>query len=226
MNQTEIKKQKKTSAKLNNWQKSIQRSRRWSYVIFVLAIISFFVYYLNDTNSFLHHINPYKPFLYLSILLLVAGILFFMPIDNYIFDNKEYELSENTYGFIERLRLRAIVFNNLSVLVFIVTVFVIVCSFYLLIRSDTAADTNPAQLNYSKLTAQVGSVVILIFLVQILFRVFKYLLRVAAFYNGKADAIELSELDPKYKLDTVLDSFAPTNYDISDVESPNLFPKP
>lgn len=195
-------------------------SRRWSYLIFLFAVVSFVMYYLNQSN------DHFKLFLYVSIGLVLISILFFLPVNNYIFDNEEYEPSANVYAFIERLRLRAILFNNLSILVFIVTVFVIVASFYLLVRANVAADKDIPKLDYSKLTSQIGSVVILIFLVQILFKVFKYLLRVGAFYNAKADAIELSELDPKFKLDTLFDTFTPSTYDISDVDSPNLFFKP
>jgi len=83
------------------------------------------------------------------------------------------------------------------------------------------------QLNYLALVSQVGSVVVLIFLVQILFRVFKYLIRVGGFYNGKADALELTLLDKgknysdPYQL---LETFTPKSYDMSDVESPGLLP--
>lgn len=84
-----------------------------------------------------------------------------------------------------------------------------------------------SKLNYVVLVSQVGSAVILIFLVQILFRVFKYLIRVGGFYNGKADALELTLLD-KGKTYTdpykTLEAFTPNNYDMSDVESPNLVP--
>jgi cell division protein FtsW (lipid II flippase) len=201
----------------SEWQQSIRKSRRWSYLIFVLAIIFFLIYSYDKAQL--------KLFVYLSIISLITAILFFLPITNYIFDNEEYEPNEDIAAFIKKLRSRALLFNNLSVLVFIVTVFVIVCSFYLLIYSQTSSAADATKPDYSKLTSQIGSVIILIFLVQVLFRVFKYLLRVGAFYNGKADAIELFELNSKYDLDKLLDSFTPSNYDISDVESPNLYPK-
>ncbi len=208
----------------NSWQEDVRRLRRWSYLFLLLAIIAFSLYYFNIQPAF---------FGWSSIIAFVVAILLFLPINYYIFDNKEYEPNETVEGLIGKLRLRAVLFNNLSVLVFIVTVFVIVCSFYLMIHAQTSSASNPTKSidpakpdSYSKLASQIGAVVILIFLVQILFRVFKYLLRVGAFYNGKADAIELSLLNPTYNYETLLDSFTPTSYDISDVDSPNLTAKP
>jgi hypothetical protein len=60
---------------------------------------------------------------------------------------------------------------------------------------------------------------LLVFLVQILFRVFKYLLRVAAFYNARADAIEFDQLSTKLTLDKSMDLFTPDKYDISELEN-------
>jgi hypothetical protein len=60
-------------------------------------------------------------------------------------------------------------------------------------------------------------------LVQILFKVFKYLLRVAAFYHARADGIEFVSFDDKISLDKIMDLLTPDKYDISELENLNIF---
>ena len=52
----------------------------------------------------------------------------------------------------------------------------------------------------------------------------KYMLRVAAFYNARADAIEFVMLDTTKvnDLEKLMDSFTPDKYDISDLEKIDL----
>ena len=208
---------------INNEELSIRRSRIIGIIISLIAIIPAVVY----LNSIDNNYAVYLP--YISLVLLLVGVLFLLPVNYYIFDVGDWEKNNSIRKIIRKLRLRAIVFNNLSVLILIINISIIIFSFYrlshpgLLFLKEKLPESS---FNYILLASQVGSVIILIFLVQILFRVFKYLIRVGGFYNGKADALELNLLDKenRYKVDILLDSLTPQAYDISDVDSPNLFP--
>jgi hypothetical protein len=189
--------------------------RKIGIILFFLSIILFVIFIRYRA----------QPFLYGFIGLSIVGVLFYMPITYYIFGIIETGRNEDIDTLIAVLRLRATQFKNLSVLIFIITICVVVFSFYLLIRPNITQSTNnfdSSKLNVAELASQIGSVIVLIFLVQILFRVFKYLIRVGAFYNAKADALELKEINPELDVYKLFDSMTPTAYDISDVDSPNL----
>ncbi|MFD0751013.1 hypothetical protein ACFQZS_12730 [Mucilaginibacter calamicampi] len=173
-------------------------------------------------------VNQQSPIAWLSfatVLLLVIGLLLVIPfnlIPFIIFDNHEWIANDSSVKLVKKLRLRAVLFNNISVIVFIATLLVIIAGFYVLIHPvDSVKVVDPANV----ITVRVSATAILIFLVQILFRAFKYLLRVAAFYNGKADALEFHAIKPETELDKIMDMFTPDKYDISDLGSPSLFDK-
>ncbi len=205
-------------------ERSIQRSRNIGAILMAISLTLIGIYLWGDPNwSKGYHLT------FISAILFVLGLLFLLPINYYLFDVKDWEENKDVRMVIKKLRLRAIVFNNLSVLILIIAVIVIALSFYQIGHPNTNIYSNksPDSLNnYVWLASQVGSIIVLIFLVQILFRVFKYLVRVGGFYNGKADALELCLLDDgkTYKIDTLLESLTPQSYDMSDVDSPNLYP--
>jgi len=211
--------------KLSEEEIEIRKSRIIGSVIAALAVILLTAYF------FLKDKGHFQILLYASLALMLIGVLFMLPINYYIFDVCDWEERENIRNFIKKLRLRSIVFTNLSYLILIIAILVILFCFYQMTYSQITIpkdqNNDLQQLNYLALVSQVGSVVVLIFLVQILFRVFKYLIRVGGFYNGKADALELTLLDKgknysdPYQL---LETFTPKSYDMSDVESPGLLP--
>jgi hypothetical protein len=211
--------------KLSEEEIEIRKSRIIGSVIAALAVILLTAYF------FLKDKGQFQILLYASLALMLIGVLFMLPINYYIFDVCDWEERENIRSFIKKLRLRSIVFTNLSYLILIIAILVILFCFYQMTYSQITIPKDQhndlQQLNYLALVSQVGSVVVLIFLVQILFRVFKYLIRVGGFYNGKADALELTLLDKgknysdPYQL---LETFTPKSYDMSDVESPGLLP--
>ena len=210
---------------LSEEESSIKKSRYIGSFISIFSIVLFVLYFFQSPNNQYSHLLPY-----ISIFLLLIGKLFILPINYYIFDIKDWEENDEIKGVIKKLRLRAIIFNNLAILILLITIFVIIFSFYQLSHPNLAIQNNQQNettLNYLLIASQVGSVIVLIFLVQILFRVFKYLLRVGGFYNGKADALELNLLDTekRYEVANLLESLTPQTYDISDVDSPNLYPK-
>ena len=199
--------------------KSIRKSRIIGYVISFVSVILFAIYLSTASNILL----------YAAIVLLLVGILFMLPINYYVFDVKDWEQTDSEEGVIKKLRLRALLFNNLAVLILIISISVIVFCFYQIAHPNVqyVDKTANATVNYQVLASQIGAVIVLIFLVQILFRVFKYLIRVGGFYNGKADALELSlaNTEKNYDVYKLLETFTPQSYDISDVESPGLYPK-
>jgi hypothetical protein len=161
----------------------------------------------------------------------VCGIFLIIP--NFIFDPLEWEKNKSVEGFIYKFRLRAILFNNISVAIFLTILVVILIGFYLLVNPfpleksseqiKQLTNIDNAVLS-SSLTIRISSSVLLIFLVGILFRVFKYLLRVAAFYHSKADALEFYKMNPetKLELEKLLEIFTPEKYDISDLEQSSI----
>jgi hypothetical protein len=176
-------------------------------ILLSIALVAFLVNYFFVKNEEGKNIMFF--FITLSFIL---GIILVFP-DEVIFDNKEYIKNKNLEDLVEKIRLRALMLNNLSVGIFFATLLVIIAGFYFLTRPAIPANDGSAL--SVNLTIRIGSSVLLIFLVQILFRVFKYLLRVAAFYNAKADALELDKMDSTLGLEKLSKILTPDNYDIS-----------
>jgi hypothetical protein len=159
-----------------------------------------------------------------SVLLLITGILLFIPFEYlpyFFWDNREYDANKTIEQLIRKLRLRATLFNNISIGVLVSNILIIIIGFYLLINPPLKSASNQNLLATS-LTIRIGASVLLIFLVNILFRVFKYTLRIAAFYHGKADAIEFNILKPEADLEKMMDLFTPDKYDISDLQQSSV----
>jgi MFS family permease len=164
-------------------------------------------------------------FSFFSIISAVIGLLVIIPfglIPEYIFDIQEWSPNETVEELVDRLRHRAILFSNLSVGILVLTIFVIGLSFYILVFTPDSI-SKPNELE-KLITLRISATALVIFLVQILFRVFKYLLRVAAFYNGKADAIEFHKLEGG-DLTPIMQMFTPDKYDINDISNPPLWNK-
>lgn len=172
---------------------------------------------------------------FIKIVSFVTAIIFitgvFLIIPNFIFDPTEWEKNKKIEDIIFKFRIRAILFNNIAVAIFITILTVILIGFYLLINPFPLVK-NTEQLKQltdkviisSGLTIRISSSVLLIFLVGILFRVFKYLIRVAAFYHSKADALEFHKMNPEVKieLEKLVEIFTPEKYDISDLEQSSI----
>lgn len=153
---------------------------------------------------------------FLTTLAFTAGLLCVIPfhlIGQIIYDNREYDKNKTLDELVEKIRYRATLFNNIAIIIFFFTLIVIFSGFYLLVH----ANDNPKDFTVG-LTIRIGVSVLLIFLVQILFKVFKYLLRVAAFYLAKADAIEYHTLNSGSDLKELMELFTPTAYDITDMQ--------
>src|SRR6202000_2122946 len=162
------------------------------------------------------HDRPWCTFA-ISLFALVGSILLipFEWIPYVIFDNEEYKPNDSLKALIVKIRFRALLLNNLSILIFVCSIGVIIAGFYLL------STTHPAPGNQgfftSDLLVKLTLVTLLIFLVGILFRAFKYLLRVAAFYNGRADGLEISILKQTADLKEMMTTMSPDSFDISDL---------
>lgn len=136
----------------------------------------------------------------------------------FIFDPRDWAKNKSIEELVEKFRLRALLFNNISVIILVTTIIVIITGFYLLVNPPTQNSTDIS----INLTIRIGASVLLIFLVQILFKVFKYLLRVAAFYNAKADAIEFNKMKPEIELEKLMELLTPEKYDITDLQQSSI----
>ena len=159
-----------------------------------------------------------KFILLLSILFSLFLILDFTQI---LFDPNEQEANMSKRELVIKLRFRAILFNNIAIILFLFTFIIIIICFYILIHSSEKTSDGIYWIN--NFTLRIGSSILLIFLVQIFFKVFKYILRVAAFYNARADAIEFVLLDESKELEKLMDQFTPDKYDISELDKIDLF---
>lgn len=183
-----------------------------AYLLMLLIHYFFYVDFENNVYSFV------------STLILIIGVLLFIPFEYiplFFWDNREYEANKTIEQLIRKLRFRATLFNNISIAVLFLNIVVIVVGFYLLINPPLKDVVDQNQLATS-LTIRIGASVLLIFLVHILFRVFKYTLRVAAFYHAKADAIEFNKLKPETDLEKFMDLFTPDKYDITDLQQSSI----
>ena len=186
-----------------------------SAAILLFLIALFFVEYKGGSPKPVFQCHPW--ILFTIVILIVIAFNLIFTISGILFDNKEYEPNEEITKIVKKIRYRGVLFNNIAIILFILSILVIFISFYLINKSIGAKDI------YQSLSTNIGASIILIFLVQLLFKVFKYLLRVAAFYNARADAIEFYAKDQKISLDKLMDLFTPEKYEISELEKVSLF---
>lgn len=73
----------------------------------------------------------------------------------------------------------------------------------------------------STLATRIGAILILIFLVQILIRLYRYDTRLAAYYDARANAIELHMHDTTLPFDKIINLLSPDLYDIGSPKSPS-----
>lgn len=157
---------------------------------------------------------------HLVMFLIFVLIIFIPQIQYYFFDPKTWQENKAFEDVIKSLRYRAVLYNNISIAIFVVILIVIFTGFYFLVTPPV-----PKSVEVSILTVQIGSSVLLIFLVGILFRVFKYLLRVASFYNAKADALDYIKLQHNsdlQDLEKLITLFVPEKYDMSELDQPSI----
>jgi uncharacterized membrane protein len=157
--------------------------------------------------------------LFIKTVLLFTAIFLLIPyeyIPYLFFDNREYDKNVTLEQLVKKMRYRAVLFNNISILVFVFTIGVIIIGFWIL------ANTANSSTKVSDITITISASIMLIFLIQIFFKLFKYLLRVASFYNGKADSIEFSNIKEDMPIDKTIDFFTPDKYDITDMQESSI----
>ena len=194
------------------------KRHKWGFRILGVSILFFLVFSFFTESTFKW--GEISLFI-LIILLLVSAILIF-DFSRILFDPQEYTPNAHKRAIIRKIRYRAVLFNNIAILLFLLTVVIIVVCLYLFFVPSLSS-TGDDKYWINNLTVRVGISVLLIFLVQILFKVFKYLLRVAAFYNARADAIEFILIDQKGDMEKLVDLFTPEKYDISELEKISLW---
>jgi hypothetical protein len=160
---------------------------------------------------------------------LAAGLVFFVyagsiaSIDReatirleYEIEKQRFELRRQGYGYepnreVSRLedRIRSLEENQAQ------------------LKADTspvvksAADQRFTQQLVTTTTTRIGSIIILLFLVQILVTLYRYNVRAAAFYDGRADALLLIQ-GKDAELGRLVDLFTPTSVDFGRMPSTPL----
>jgi len=201
--------------------KNRQSRLYWGFRAFVGAMLIFLVCTIFFEKPYdLPWVGRFP--LFLIIVLLIISTLTIFDFSSILFDPEEYTSNTFTRAIVKKMRYRGVLFNNIAIILFLLTLVIIGLCFYLFFNPNVA-ETNSKNDWVDHLTVRLGSSILLVFLVQILFKVFKYLLRVAAFYNGRADAIEINLIDPKSDLVKMTDLFTPEKYDISELEKLSIF---
>ena len=200
------------------WLTKATRYRVGLIILFGVTIYCLWNYYISE------HSGGQKIWDNKSLFIIITSVLiacvFLFNFSGILFDPEEYKANKTVEAIVKKLRYRGVLFNNIAIILFLITIGVISLSFYL-VAATHGIETKENLID--TVTVRIGASVILIFLVQILFKVFKYLLRVAAFYNARADAIEFKNLNPNIELDKFMDLFTPDKYDISELEKVGLF---
>ncbi|MCX2454332.1 hypothetical protein OQX61_23885 [Pedobacter sp. PLR] len=181
--------------------------------------LSFLAFLIN--HYFIENKETNNVFPFLAILFFVIGFIVIIPFElfsMYIFDPKDWAENKSIEKLVSKFRLRALLFNNVSVIILVTAIGVIITGFYFLVDPPIQ---KPSDVSVN-ITIRIGSSILLIFLVQMLFKVFKYLLRVAAFYNAKADAIELNKMKPEIELEKLMELLTPEKYDIADLQQSSI----
>jgi hypothetical protein len=73
---------------------------------------------------------------------------------------------------------------------------------------------------FETLSTRIGSVVLVLFLVQVLLRIFRYNTRLASYYQGRVDALEVYSMGEELKLDVLIPIFSPDSIDMGVSKTP------
>jgi len=202
----------------------------------VLLVVAFtIILTLNTLN-----IVSEKDVTYLTLayrILGLAGLLLLIPwkgLPYIIFDNKEFTSNTENRQLIEKIRFRAMLLKNLSTIILLLSIFIIGIGFYILTNPnnellETLLITNNSDkfdfikdFIWNTISIRLSMVFLLIFLIQILFRVFRYLIRISAYYDGIADSIELHLMNKNTDLIKILELFTPDEYDIRELKQSSI----
>lgn len=73
---------------------------------------------------------------------------------------------------------------------------------------------------FTALSARIGAVVIIFFLIQVLVRIYRYNTRLGNYYKARADALELYQEDDSLPLDKLIEVLSPDSLDIGMAKTP------
>lgn len=199
-------------------------------MVFFMLIISVNTLEVLETNTFLY----IKLFTRIIGLIGVALLIPWSRIPNFIFDNKEYTSNSNNKELVKKIRLRGLLFKNLSTFILLISVLSIFVGFYILIKPNAEIlEINSNMSNqtefdlteriiWNSITVRFLVILLLIFLIQVLFRVFRYLLRLSAYYDGIADSIELHLMNKETDLIKLVELLTPDKYDIRELKQSSM----
>ena len=186
----------------------------------LLLLVSLISYLINENiDGIKSDVNGYFKFTYKITFIL--GLITFIPWENLgsiFIDAKEFTPNKSYRQLIRKLRFRALLFKNLSVLILIVSIVTIGFAVYTTITSPQA-ELEKTVVNWDLATMKVGAIFLLIFLIHILFRVFRYVIRLAGYYDGVSDALEIYLIDnEKHDLSKLIELLIPIKYDIRELK--------
>jgi hypothetical protein len=212
----------------------MSKKRRFGFVFLLITAIGLVAkfFFLGADANIQHYADGV-----LIILFLISLALLF-KFSGILFDPGEDRPNNSLKSVVVKIRYRAILYNNIAIILFFITIIIIFTCFYWFLKTEVSAGTEQS-VWANAIASKFGAAILLIFLVQILFKIFKYLLRVAAFYNARADAIEvllhnhylekekadaaIDITEQKLDLEKLMNMFTPGNYDISELDKVTLF---
>lgn len=194
-------------------------------------ILIMVIYDLGFTTS------PYFNYLkFFSKLSIIGGLVLLVPwhyLPYFLFDNREFTPNKTNRELVQKIRFRALLLKNLSVLILIVAIASIAMGFYILINPTSYSLEQFHNPNYSdsdlikdllwnSVSIRLGMIFLLIFLIQVLFRVFRYILRLSAYYDGIADSLELHINNGNVELVKLIELLTPNEYDIRELKQSSI----
>jgi hypothetical protein len=202
--------------------RSKTQKKKWGFSILGLTFLYVLIciFFLEPGTNFPEWNVVHR---FTCIIMFLVSMALIFNFKQILFDPKEYTPNRSRDELVKKFRYRGVLFNNIAIILFLITIAVIISCFYILISPVNTTGESAGNIWVNALTVRLAVSILLIFLVQILFKVFKYLIRVAAFYNARADAMEFITIENTIGLDKLMDLFTPEKYDITELDRTGMF---
>ncbi|MGH1384506.1 hypothetical protein [Kordia sp.] len=195
--------------------------RTISILLLLISLITYLIY--GNIDGLKSDIIGYLKFTYKITLIL--GLIAFVPwkdLDLIFIDAKEFTSNESYKQLIRKLRFRSLLFKNLSVLILIISIITIGFAVYTTITAPKI-ELEKTVVNWDLASIKIGAIFLLIFLIHILFRVFRYIVRLSGYYDGISDALEIYLIDKeKHDLSKLIELLIPIKYDIRELKQTSV----
>ena len=193
-------------------------------IAIVLLLISLTTYLINGNIDVTNTVNVgYLKFTYkLTFILGILSVIPWDDLDLIFIDAKEFTANETYRDLIRKLRLRALLFKNLSVAILIVSIITIGFAVYTTTTSPKT-ELEKEVANWDLASIKIGAIFLLIFLIHILFRVFRYIVRLSGYYDGLSDALEIYLIkNENHDLSKLIELLIPIKYDIRELKQTSI----